>query len=292
MKINRTCIFLVVILAVCSAPLFAHEPSIHLNQGELRLGAHWAAMGGASYGNYWSFPDETFAYPDRVLLYPLTDQYMMSYGGDVESAEFGITNWLSAGLRLGLLDFSVRGFRDGAWRLNASLFSRAQILDLQRFKLHASIETWASPLFSVPAGNWIGDGLVNIFGSLSGNIRLTATESPHALFAFVDAMYITSVVGLTATPFNLSLGSLINLPADQLENVEIHYGNLNRIALATGFDYSYKGWTLGFGVAIPFYDILVNPMYSMVDDHLYDFRFVKTFFFNNFIFNWGYTFKF
>jgi hypothetical protein len=282
--------FIMIFLILFVSPLAAHEATVPLEQGEFQAAAYWMAMCSASYDKMFFFPDASMSNPDKVLFYPITGQYQMSYGGDIESIEYGITDWLSAGIRLGLIDFAVMGIRDAAWRLHASAFVRGQILDKDKLKIHASLETWFSPLFSVPQINWIGDGFVNVIASASFSTPLLETESGHRLFVFIDPMYITSIIGVMELPYNLTLESMIDLPAEQLENTELFFTNVHRIAISTGFDYSYKNWTVSLGIALPLYDFVCHPLRKTVTDYIREGRVFDGFSLSNLMFNWGYRF--
>jgi hypothetical protein len=272
-----------------AAYLFSHSPSTCLRAGEMYVGLNTPFTGGAEYAALFKM-DES-GYPLSVFFLPITAQFNVSYGRDLESFEYGITDIFSAGVRVGLIDCIATGIGDNTFEMMASAFGRANIVDKPFLKAHVMSEVWFSPLFSVPQAEWVGAGFINLFTTVDFSFPLFQEKKSSSLFAYADLKHIATFVNMAAIPENLSVAKYIDLPAEELEGISVSYGVMNRLVLALGLDFIWKDLTMNLGWNFRLFDSSLDPKHPYSHSYLKDFEFITNADIGNLELSWQYRIR-
>lgn len=272
-----------------AAHLFAHSPSTGLHAGEMYIGLNFPSTGGAEYRALFKLDDS--GYPLSVFFLPITAQFNVSYGRDLESFEYGITDIFSAGARVGLFDCIASGIEEKTFEMMASVFCRANIVDKTFLKAHVMSEVWFSPLFSIPRAEWIGAGFINLYTTVDFSLPIFQEKKSSSLFAYADLKHIATFVNMSAIPEDLSVAKYINLPAEELEGISVGYGVMNRLALALGLDFMWKDITVNLGWNFRIIDFSLDPNHPYSHSYLKDFGFIKEAYIGNLELSWQYRIR-
>lgn len=269
-------------------PLFGHETSVPLKAGEMGMSINLVPSGGTDYRTTLLYENETDPLPYCIIFMPLTAQFNTSYGGFLESLEYGVTDRFSLGVRLSAINCLVGASLGSTWKLQASIYGRVNILDSPAVKIHASAEAWVSPLFAIPKSNWIGDGLINCFANLSVCLPVFASRNGTSLFFYSDIKYITSFFNGAYMALNLTPEGLIDDPSADVSSIESEYRNINRIAFSLGMDFNWKDLSTSLGLAFPVYDFIIDKNVQYHYNHLTNFGFLYSLSLCSIEFSWRY----
>jgi hypothetical protein len=269
--------------------LFAHNPSIGLNAGEMYCGLNVPPTGGASYITLYTMDESQRL--RSVMLLSATNQFNVSYGGDLESFEYGFNRFFSAGARLGLIDCLGGALFEKTFRLSASIFGRANIVNRQFIKSNVTSEMWFSPLFSVPKAEWMGAGLIHSLNTIDFSVPIFQEKKSMSLFAYADIKHIASFVNMAAIPEALSADMVVDLSSEETSQISVDYGVMNRFALALGLDFTWKDFTVCLGWNMRLFDFIIDPQYKYRQSYLTGFQFLTTADICNLELSWQYRIR-
>jgi hypothetical protein len=245
--------------------MYAHEPARPLPAGHWDLTVDWGASGGIDHLERVAFTGDTISLYE---LFPFTSEYNVSYGGSRIVTRYGISDWLSVGLRNGLIDMTVYGVTYGKWKLFASTFIDINLINQNRDTLNFSTELWASPLFSFPTSNWMADGTCTSFNTISYNHlfldTVSAKQTPIKVFGYTEAKYIVTWVNQAygADYYNKDI-IFANFTQAERDAITFNLGAGHRIALTVGCEVDIGRALLNLGFNIPIYRFWYSPAFNV-----------------------------
>jgi hypothetical protein len=258
------------------ASLYAHSPALPLGAGKIGLSWYWRLGTGINIGNLLSFNE--LDQLTEIDILPLTPEYNFAYGGTLMLFEYGITDFWSVGIQANLFDFVRYGLQYQHWKLYPSIYTDFNIVNLPYYTLNASAEFQVSPLISIPKGNWMGDGVFNLFLTASNNFGFIRSDS-FDLFGYSDLKLITTWVNQAYDADCFKTGieyydlSMISVSPD---GVSFEIGVMSKIAVALGLEMRWRRFwfNLGFNFEILEFS-LTHRLYSILLEDL------STFFWGN-----------
>jgi hypothetical protein len=204
----------------------------------------------------------------QIDYYPMTSEYNPpSSGGTQSLVEYGITDWLSAGLRCNAFDFFLHGLRDDYWALFPSAFVTAKALDYDWYSLNIQNEFQVSPILSIPKISYPGYGLLLDYATFSNNFRLAKGKDTE-LFAYADLKNIVAIVNTDYQSDNFYKTYFSSWDGNNLITTEVPVGTrvyhpMDRLALALGLDFYWGKAQVNLGVNAPLIDFsLDNGFYA------------------------------
>ena len=285
-------IFFFIILFGLSTSVFAHESSVPLEKGEVKLSLYWAMTGGAEYITSYQYGEDGDL--NSITQHAMTTEYDYSVGGSVFLFEYGIFDYLSVGVNISLIEFFTHKVLYNNWTLYGAPYIRfslpGKILDLPALNMHFVSKIFISPIFSLPEerkSNWMGDGLVNFYNTLSFNYNILKRKN-FGLHLYLDIKHISTIINQNygARPFDISeFFSCMNYTAEQIANIDVYYGGMNLIAITPGIEMEWGFFNLHLGFNIPLYQYSLSPKSFTGPDQL-----LSNLFFNNLDFAWSFRF--
>ena len=254
---------------------FAHDSAIPVEKGHIRTSLYMSITGGASYNTFIEYDSDGI--PIKMTFLPITSEYDFSLGSSVFLLEYGITDFLSIGLDLDLFGFISKKITYDRWQLYAAGYIRADLLrntvNKNLFNIHFVSKCFASPLFATPTqSDWMGDGLITFFNTMSFNYRFLEKEK-ISLFVYMDVKHITTVInedyGSQAFDVSTYINSA-NLTTEQIESIETAIGSMNRIAICPGIEMTWGKFNAYLGFNIPILEYSINPQLTTWIDVLFD----------------------
>jgi hypothetical protein len=219
----------------------AHDHALLLTKGDVVGGYNFYPSSSLIYNLYVS---QNNGIAESGVLSFGTEEIRADWGGDSLSFEYALADGFSIGAKTNALQFLVGGIRDGIWVMEGTLFSSLNLYPLiwgkqqsPAFLAFWNLEAQLAPVYtSAPA---YADGLLNIFSTLSGDLRIIDNKS-FVLSSYLELKTISSFLhpyykGGWATPqYYADFFRAYNLtPANDFSLALIP---TTRIVTALGFD--------------------------------------------------------
>ena len=106
----KTVLICLFILTSIYGTSYAHEATLPLEQHQMDISLYWETGSGIEYWIYWEFDPESLPVlvPTELIYSPMATRYNFAYGGFICLFEYGIFDFLSAGIRINIFDFFLR----------------------------------------------------------------------------------------------------------------------------------------------------------------------------------------
>lgn len=267
--------------------LSAHEQSLPLNKGNL----------GFSYFLYprFSYKETAIINVDAETGEPVKVMHSyynrgfsaLSGTGDFISIEYGILNVASAGIRFNTAGFIANGISSNSWDFQSSFYARYNIWTSDDFKCHAVSELWCNPLFTnMPVDSPKSKNFI-FFNTISANWKTGENIGKKMqMHFFTDLNIISTILNPEYNNRELWLAGW-NFSEEQKRNVEVKSSGGNRLALSTGFDFTWKKLTASIELNFPIVCVTVTEVDIEV---LYPASDIADFLLNNIQLKWMYRF--
>lgn len=239
-------------------PLFcyAHDHSTFLRPGEIIFGYNIYPMAGNLVNQSFHDNDGTV---ESVTAIVFTPACRTAWAGDAVSFEVAILDGLSLGLKTNLVQMLVYQIRDGIWDVQGAVFGTAYlnsffgIPDGFPLKFFWNQELQFAPIYTTQPS--FGDGLMNMFTTLSGNFGIVDTDFLR-LSAYIDFKAITSFLHpyytfrwMTETFYRESVTGFGLTPS---EDFHVIFNPGTKLITAVGVDLIlFKNFLLFIGLNIP-----------------------------------------
>ena len=184
------------LLFLASFACYAHDHSMSLTQGQGLIGFTVYTSASNKVDQYFSSSNGSSI--DKMVVNVGSGEYRTAWAGESLSYEYALYDGFSLGLKTNAIQSIIGKARDDYWNIQGAIFSS---LDLSRlipkslspewFRLFWNEEVQLAPIYTTAPS--FGDGLLNIFSTISGNIRIINTK-PFVLSAYLDFKTIVTTL--------------------------------------------------------------------------------------------------
>ena len=264
-------LFLIVVLILISTIFInAHPYTNQLEQGQHRGSFWFQAIQG-----YEGYVDPILSYSESEYilegysLQSFSASFNTGFAGSYIFYEYGIYNFLSAGIKLSLVDFIVHGLTEDVWSfdgsafINISIFPDIYILffdepNFDFFNVSMQVEANRAPLFTDQNYNFYGYGLYNIYSTLSLGIDLINTSDFYISTCF-DFKHILCIADENYGGYL----SFENVFGEYDSDLIYEYTNGNRFAFCPGIELGWKHFQCLLGLILN-YMMILNILYVII----------------------------